>query len=144
MLCYLSGLQQEGLFRVSASVRAVESMKQRLDRGEEVDLKQEAEVCTVASLLKLYLRELPEGLVHASIHNTLIQLYNGEQLSQPYNRTGQVWWSDAVTQGCIVCLMLLENPILYLLKSINSIMFIIFICSTIYCNECPHKLPLTL
>ncbi|XP_058239556.1 protein FAM13A isoform X3 [Hemibagrus wyckioides] len=72
----LHGLQQEGLFRVSASVRAVESLKQRLDRGEEVDLEQEAEVCTVASLLKLYLRELPEGLVHSSIHNTLIQLYN--------------------------------------------------------------------
>ncbi|XP_026788995.3 protein FAM13A isoform X2 [Pangasianodon hypophthalmus] len=70
------GLQQEGLFRVSASVRAVESLKQRLDRGEEVDLEQEAEVCTVASLLKLYLRELPEGLVHSSIHNKLIQLHN--------------------------------------------------------------------
>lgn len=77
-----SGLQQEGLFRVSASVRAVESLKQRLDRGEEVDLKQEAEVCTVASMLKLYLRELPEGLVHSSIHNTLIHLYNGEQHTQ--------------------------------------------------------------
>ncbi|XP_053477978.1 protein FAM13A isoform X2 [Ictalurus furcatus] len=71
-----NGLQQEGLFRVSASVRAVESLKQRLDRGDEVDLEQEAEVCTVASLLKLYLRELPEGLVHSSIHNKLIQLYN--------------------------------------------------------------------
>ncbi|XP_060729063.1 protein FAM13A isoform X3 [Tachysurus vachellii] len=70
------GLQQEGLFRVSASVRAVESLKQRLDRGEEVDFEQEAEVCTVASLLKLYLRELPEGLVHSSIHNALIRLHN--------------------------------------------------------------------
>ncbi|KAI5107731.1 protein FAM13A isoform X4 [Silurus meridionalis] len=70
------GLQQEGLFRVSASVRAVESLKQRIDRGEEVDFEQEAEVSTVASLLKLYLRELPEGLIHSSIHNTLIQLYN--------------------------------------------------------------------
>lgn len=90
---YLSGLQQEGLFRVSASVRAVESLKQRLDRGEEVDLEQEAEVCTVASLLKLYLRELPEGLVHSSIHNTLIQLYNGEQhtlSALQLNRAGMV------------------------------------------------------
>lgn len=68
---------------MSASVRAVESLKQRLDRGEEVDLEQEAEVSTVASLLKLYLRELPEGLVHSSIHGTLIQLYNGEQHIQP-------------------------------------------------------------
>ncbi|XP_053357495.1 protein FAM13A isoform X2 [Clarias gariepinus] len=70
------GLQQEGLFRVSASVRAVESLKQRLDRGDEVALEHEVEVCAVASLLKLYLRELPEGLVHSDIHNTLVQLYN--------------------------------------------------------------------
>lgn len=64
---------------MSASVRAVESLKQKLDRGDEVDLEQEGEVCTVASLLKLYLRELPEGLVHSSIHNNLIQLHNGEK-----------------------------------------------------------------
>ncbi|TSK22491.1 Protein FAM13A [Bagarius yarrelli] len=69
------GLQQEGLFRVSASVRAVEILKQKLDKEEKVDLQQEAEVCTVASLLKLYLRELPEGLVHSSIHNTLLQMH---------------------------------------------------------------------
>ncbi|XP_060782477.1 protein FAM13A isoform X2 [Neoarius graeffei] len=70
------GLQQEGLFRVNASVLAVESLKQKLDRGDEVDLELEGDVCTVASLLKLYLRELPEGLVHSSIHNKLIQLHS--------------------------------------------------------------------
>uniref|UniRef100_A0A8B9RI79 Rho-GAP domain-containing protein n=1 Tax=Astyanax mexicanus TaxID=7994 RepID=A0A8B9RI79_ASTMX len=70
------GLQQEGLFRVSGSVRAVDSLKQKLDSGEDLDLQKDAEVCTVASLLKLYLRELPEGLVHSSIHRSLIQLHN--------------------------------------------------------------------
>ncbi|XP_072534621.1 protein FAM13A [Salminus brasiliensis] len=70
------GLQQEGLFRVSGSVRAVDSLKQKLDNGEDLDLQQDAEVCTVASLLKLYLRELPEGLIHPSIHRTLIQLHH--------------------------------------------------------------------
>lgn len=107
-VCHLSGLQQEGLFRVSASVRAVESLKQRLDRGDEVDLEQEAEVCTVASLLKLYLRELPEGLVHSSIHNKLIQLYNGEQ--HTHSASAQLWWRDTVTQWCVVCIVSLENP----------------------------------
>ncbi|XP_066534808.1 protein FAM13A isoform X4 [Hoplias malabaricus] len=68
------GLEQEGLFRVSGSVRVLDTLKQKLDRGEDLDLQQEAEACTVASLLKQYLRELPEGLVHSSIHSTLIQL----------------------------------------------------------------------
>uniref|UniRef100_A0AAR2L444 Rho-GAP domain-containing protein n=1 Tax=Pygocentrus nattereri TaxID=42514 RepID=A0AAR2L444_PYGNA len=72
------GMEQEGLFRVSGSVRAVDSLKQKLDSGEDLDLQQEAEVCSVASLLKQYLRELPEGLVHSSIHSTLIQLHHGE------------------------------------------------------------------
>lgn len=85
---------------MSASVRAVESLKQRLDRGEEVDLEHEAEVCTVASLLKLYLRELPEGLVHSSIHSTLIQLYNGEHHTQDHSWTAQMWWSDSETLLC--------------------------------------------
>ncbi|XP_062852311.1 protein FAM13A [Trichomycterus rosablanca] len=69
------GLQQEGLFRVNASVRAVESLKQRLDSGEELDFEKEAEVCTAAGLLKQYLRELPEGLIHSSIHSKLIKLH---------------------------------------------------------------------
>ncbi|CAL8329965.1 unnamed protein product [Merluccius merluccius] len=68
-------LQQEGLFRVNGNVRAVETLKQRLQSGEEVDLLAEAEVCTVASLLKQYLRDLPEGLVHAAVQAALIQQY---------------------------------------------------------------------
>ncbi|XP_035387476.1 protein FAM13A [Electrophorus electricus] len=69
------GLEQEGLFRVSGSVRAVDGLRRRLDSREQwVELGQEVEVCTVASLLKQYLRELPEGLVHPSVQNALIQL----------------------------------------------------------------------
>ncbi|KAG7267729.1 LOW QUALITY PROTEIN: hypothetical protein CRUP_031619 [Coryphaenoides rupestris] len=50
---------------MGGSVRAVQALKQRLQSGEPVDLLAEADVCTVASLLKQYLRELPEGLVRA-------------------------------------------------------------------------------
>ncbi|XP_056619255.1 protein FAM13A isoform X3 [Triplophysa dalaica] len=69
------GLHQEGLFRVNGSVRTVENLRQRFDAGEEVDLFQEADTFAVASLLKLFLRDLPEGLIHPSIHNPLIQLF---------------------------------------------------------------------
>ncbi|XP_055060482.2 protein FAM13A isoform X7 [Misgurnus anguillicaudatus] len=68
------GLHQEGIFRVNGSVRTVETLRQRFDAGEEVDLHQEVDTFAVASLLKLFLRDLPEGLIHPSIHNPLIQL----------------------------------------------------------------------
>ncbi|XP_067261503.1 protein FAM13A isoform X2 [Chanodichthys erythropterus] len=69
------GLRQEGLFRVNGSVRTVDNLRQRFDGGEEVDLHQEADTFAVASLLKQFLRDLPEGLIQPSIHNLLIQLH---------------------------------------------------------------------
>uniref|UniRef100_A0A673NDL7 Rho-GAP domain-containing protein n=1 Tax=Sinocyclocheilus rhinocerous TaxID=307959 RepID=A0A673NDL7_9TELE len=72
------GLRLEGLFRVNGSVRTVDNLRQRFDGGEEVDLHQDADACAVASLLKKFLRDLPEGLIHPSIHSPLIQLYQGE------------------------------------------------------------------
>ncbi|XP_076151053.1 protein FAM13A isoform X2 [Alosa pseudoharengus] len=67
------GLHQEGLFRVNGSVRAVDALRQRLERCEPVDLAQESEVGTVASLLKQFFRDLPEGLVDSSVQPALIQ-----------------------------------------------------------------------
>ncbi|XP_051982230.1 protein FAM13A isoform X3 [Xyrauchen texanus] len=69
------GLHQEGLFRVNGSVRTVDNLRRRFDGGEEVDLCEEADAFAVASLMKQFLRDLPEGLIHPSIHNSLIQLY---------------------------------------------------------------------
>ncbi|XP_050971244.1 protein FAM13A isoform X1 [Labeo rohita] len=69
------GLRLEGLFRVNGSVRTVDNLRQRFDAGEEVDLHQDADAFAVASLLKQFLRDLPVGLIHPSIHNPLIQLY---------------------------------------------------------------------
>ncbi|XP_059197995.1 protein FAM13A [Centropristis striata] len=66
-------LHQEGLFRVNGNVRAVETLKQRLESGEDVDLLSESDMCTVASLLKKYLRDLPVGLVDSTVQQALIQ-----------------------------------------------------------------------
>ncbi|XP_038149806.1 protein FAM13B-like isoform X1 [Cyprinodon tularosa] len=57
------GLHQRGLFRLSGSVARTRQLRQRWDLGEKVDLEQEGDVPTVASLLKLFLRELPTPLV---------------------------------------------------------------------------------
>uniref|UniRef100_A0A9J8BNR3 Family with sequence similarity 13 member A n=1 Tax=Cyprinus carpio carpio TaxID=630221 RepID=A0A9J8BNR3_CYPCA len=69
------GLRLEGLFRVNGSVRTVDNLRQRFDGGEEVDLHQDADTCAVASLLKQFFSDLPESLIHPSIHSPLIQLY---------------------------------------------------------------------
>ncbi|XP_051240412.1 protein FAM13A isoform X2 [Dicentrarchus labrax] len=79
-------LHQEGLFRVNGNVRAVETLKQRLESGEHVDLLSESDSCTVASLLKQYLRDLPEGLLGSAVQQALIRHYQecGDDVS----------WSD--------------------------------------------------
>lgn len=63
---------------MNGNVRAVETLKQRLESGEHVDLLSEADLCTVASLLKKYLRDLPEGLVDSTVQQALIHHYQGK------------------------------------------------------------------
>ncbi|XP_020657920.2 protein FAM13A isoform X1 [Pogona vitticeps] len=61
MVGYLEefGLKHKGLFRISGSVTKVKSLKQKYDEGKEVNLVNEGDVNSVASLLKLFLNELP-------------------------------------------------------------------------------------
>ncbi|XP_074849720.1 protein FAM13A isoform X4 [Carettochelys insculpta] len=69
------GLTQEGLFRVNGNVKVVDQLRLKYDRGEEVELVKDADVCSVASLLKLFLRELPDGVITSALHPRFIQLY---------------------------------------------------------------------
>ena len=62
---------------MNGNVRAVETLKRRLESGEHVDLLSEADVCTVASLLKQYFRDLPEGLVDSAVQQALIHHHQG-------------------------------------------------------------------
>ncbi|XP_051784076.1 protein FAM13A isoform X6 [Erpetoichthys calabaricus] len=88
LMTYLkeNGLQQEGLFRVNGSVKVVNQLRQKYESGEEVDLAQDGDVCSVASLLKLFLRELPGGLIPTAMQPSLKELSEGpsdeEQLKQ--------------------------------------------------------------
>ncbi|XP_043530311.1 protein FAM13A-like isoform X2 [Chiloscyllium plagiosum] len=76
------GLEQEGLFRVNGNVRVVERLRQRYDSGAKPDLVQEADVYSVASLLKLFLRELPDSLIVSRLHSKFMQLYQGRNGDQ--------------------------------------------------------------
>ncbi|XP_067413267.1 protein FAM13A isoform X1 [Emydura macquarii macquarii] len=69
------GLTQEGLFRVNGNMKMVDQLRLKYERGEEVELAKDADVCSVASLLKLFLRELPDGVITSALHPRFIQLY---------------------------------------------------------------------
>uniref|UniRef100_A0A8C9EX26 Rho-GAP domain-containing protein n=1 Tax=Pavo cristatus TaxID=9049 RepID=A0A8C9EX26_PAVCR len=57
------GLQRVGIFRISGSVNKIKELKQKYDQGEKVDLINHGDVDSVASLLKLFLNELPVAVL---------------------------------------------------------------------------------
>uniref|UniRef100_A0A803XLN7 Rho-GAP domain-containing protein n=1 Tax=Meleagris gallopavo TaxID=9103 RepID=A0A803XLN7_MELGA len=71
----LECMTQEGLFRVNGSMKMVEQLRLQYERGEEVELVKDGDVYSAASLLKLFLRELPDGIITSALQSKLIQLY---------------------------------------------------------------------
>ncbi|XP_048850839.1 rho GTPase-activating protein 24 isoform X2 [Brienomyrus brachyistius] len=57
------GLQEVGLFRQPGQATLVKELQEAFDSGEKPSFDSSTDVHTVASLLKLYLRELPEPVV---------------------------------------------------------------------------------
>ncbi|CAH1976389.1 unnamed protein product [Acanthoscelides obtectus] len=68
------GLSEEGLFRVAASTTKVKRLKASIDSGCFVALIPEyRDAHVLASLLKLYLRELPEPLLTFHLHKEWLE-----------------------------------------------------------------------
>ncbi|CAG09375.1 unnamed protein product, partial [Tetraodon nigroviridis] len=64
-VCFIRehGLKEEGLFRAPGQTNHVRELQGAFDRGEKLVFDSSTDVHTVASLLKLYIRELPEPIV---------------------------------------------------------------------------------
>uniref|UniRef100_A0A3Q4HAK7 Rho-GAP domain-containing protein n=1 Tax=Neolamprologus brichardi TaxID=32507 RepID=A0A3Q4HAK7_NEOBR len=89
MVDYLdrNGIQHRGLFRLCGSVVRTRQLRQRWDSGERVDLDHEADVPTVASLLKLFLRELPVPLIPEPQRKQLVLFITGYTDEEEMNRS---------------------------------------------------------
>ncbi|KAF4019791.1 hypothetical protein G4228_011543 [Cervus hanglu yarkandensis] len=70
----LHGLTQEGLFRVNGNVKVVEQLRWKFESGVPVELGRDGDVCAAASLLKLFLRELPESVITSTLQPRFLQL----------------------------------------------------------------------
>uniref|UniRef100_H3CQ74 Rho-GAP domain-containing protein n=1 Tax=Tetraodon nigroviridis TaxID=99883 RepID=H3CQ74_TETNG len=66
------GLQEVGLFRLPGQASLVQELQQAFDSGKRPSFDGNTDVHTVASLLKLYLRQLPEPLVPFSRYQTFL------------------------------------------------------------------------
>lgn len=82
-VCFLIvGMQYRGLFRLCGSVVRTRRLRQRWDSGERVDMERdEQDVPTVASLLKLFLRELPTPVVPEPQRKQLVLCLTGTKKS---------------------------------------------------------------
>ncbi|XP_030234188.1 rho GTPase-activating protein 22 isoform X2 [Gadus morhua] len=76
------GLQEEGLFRSPGPTNHVRELQDAFDRGEKPKFDSTTDVHTVASLLKLYIRELPEPVIPFSKYTQFLscaQLLNKDR-----------------------------------------------------------------
>jgi hypothetical protein len=75
------GLKCGGLFRLSAgNPKLVERLRASFDRTGDADLEGAGDVATVASLLKLWLRELPEPIITSHVATELLDIHESKPL----------------------------------------------------------------
>ncbi|KAM6105697.1 protein FAM13C [Pterocles gutturalis] len=74
------GLEHVGIFRISGSVNKIKELKQKYNQGEEVDLINDGDVDSVASLLKLFLKELPVAVFPDNICSSLLKTFQEHKI----------------------------------------------------------------
>nr|KAF6499990.1 family with sequence similarity 13 member A [Molossus molossus] len=74
-----NGLTQEGLFRVNGNMKVVERLRLQFESGVPVELGTEGDVCAAASLLKLFLRELPDGVIPSALRPRFVRLFQDDR-----------------------------------------------------------------
>ncbi|KAN0025898.1 hypothetical protein ACTFIU_001660 [Dictyostelium citrinum] len=69
------GTKEEGIFRVSGSLREVQELQEHFEQGREIDLDQH-DIHAISGLVKTFFRKLPHTLVPADLdeYSTSVQL----------------------------------------------------------------------
>ena len=73
-----SGLQQEGLFRISANVKQVERLRASFDESGDAPLEESGDVAAAAALLKQFLRDLPQPVIPCHLNQPFFAAARGE------------------------------------------------------------------
>jgi hypothetical protein len=68
----LGGLEREGIYRISGRQSNIDLLKSEFEKDEEtVELNSKFDVFTIASVLKVYLRELKNPLFHFPVQDRM-------------------------------------------------------------------------
>jgi RalA-binding protein 1 len=76
VLNYKDAIAEEGIFRLSGSNTVIKALRERFNTEGDVDLVEDQrnyDIHAVASLLKLYLRELPASILTRELHLEFLQ-----------------------------------------------------------------------
>jgi hypothetical protein len=57
------GIDVVGIFRPNGNAKALDRLRSLYDKTGDADLRTCSDIMTVAALLKVFLRELPDGLI---------------------------------------------------------------------------------
>ena len=69
-----------GIFRLPGQASRIHVLKELYDSGSQEDFSVSEDVHTVASLLKLYLRELPQPVVPFLLYDSFKQALEGKDI----------------------------------------------------------------
>ncbi|XP_063262129.1 protein FAM13C isoform X2 [Prinia subflava] len=75
------GLERVGIFRISGSANKIKELRQKYNQGEKVDLINDGDVDSVASLLKLFLKELPVAVFPDNICSGLLKTFQEHKIN---------------------------------------------------------------
>ena len=77
LLVYLAGIREVGIFRLPGQASRIQALKDLYDSGAQEDFSSTEDVHSVASLFKLYLRELPEPVVPFAFYESFREVLKG-------------------------------------------------------------------
>lgn len=77
-VCLCSGLSKSGLFRVGGSVKRWKELRKGFDEGGFPEFDS-WDILSSASLLKVFFRELPGGLIPEPHRTQLLKVFRGKR-----------------------------------------------------------------
>ncbi|NXU50360.1 FA13A protein, partial [Turnix velox] len=106
------GLEHTGIFRVSGSVKKIKELKQKYNQGEKVDLIHDGDVDSVASLLKLFLKELPVAVFSENISSGLLKTFQEQKIHTKECTENLRWWLSCLPKAHLNLLQFLSTFLL--------------------------------
>jgi len=69
----MRGMDYEGIYRKSGGTNQMRQIQDEFERGDDVQFSPDLDICSVTSVLKQYLRNLPNPLITFEVYDRFIE-----------------------------------------------------------------------